>query len=883
MKRVPFAILPFTMLGVASSGYAQCGLDETARLTATSPATGDQFGRCAVRFGDRLLIGAPGADGAGDSSGASFVFCNDGTRWIEEQRLVAEDAAADDLFGSSVAIGEGVIIVGAPRTSMGKPASGAVYLFVFDGTQWQQLDKLGASDGSAGDLFGTSVALLGDTLIVGAPGRNGSTTDEGAAYVFLYNGAQWTESQVLDSSDANSGDRFGTTCVLSGSVAVIGAPFNDVQGNSDAGAAYLFRLVSGAWQQEQRLRALDGGTGDEFGSCVDLDGDKLIVGSPLHDATGSNAGAAYIYRFDGTSWTLSQKLLTTEPQADMRFGFSVAINGSRVIIGAPGRNERRGALYAFEETPSNWELVSVMEPTDLQEGDAYGQQVWLHEASLVCTAVTGDDSDGPWIPDCGAAYAYELHDLILHRIGFINPGDTVSLRSCGGEDDSASVLACVDVNGVTAWLPLRYGMFDDHGEWTLNETVPGGLSGLHIKLQSIALESDGEIVDSNRLSVAFPYNEDQKLLPAVGDASDQFGACSAIMGDVAVVGGSSVNPTIFQFDGSIWVERQQLSNLAPMIGYGLFGYSVAVGRGCIFVGLPAEFNGSPGVVMVYGNTGKRWTFTQQLRASDGRLGSGSRFGHSVAVSGPLAVIGAPQEDGRARDAGAAYVFRFDGTQWLEEQKLTASDAMAEDHYGESVAIWNNLVLVGSPGHDGVGFGSDSGSAYVYRFDGATWREEQLLASADSGHSNRFGQSVAIYGAFALVGSPYDDWKGESSGSVSAFRFDGITWNEEEKVAPSDLSGGDLFGFSVGLDSYTAVITSPEDGDGGEGSGSAYVFRFDGVAWSEWKKVIASNDNAGDRFGTSAALSGDAVIVGAPLSDTAGENSGVAYVFRPSTR
>jgi len=213
---------------------------------------------------------------------------------------------------------------------------------------------------------------------------------------------------------------------------------------------------------------------------------------------------------------------------------------------------------------------------------------------------------------------------------------------------------------------------------------------------------------------------------------------------------------------------------------------------------------------------------------------------------------------------------------VEEQKLLASDGAADDRFGDSVSISGNVALVGAELDDDKG--TDSGSAYVFRWSGGSWVEEQKLLASDGAADDRFGSSVSISGNVALVGAELDDDKGTDSGSAYVFRWNGSSWLEEQKLLASDGAGSDYFGSSVSISGNVALVGAYLDDDNGTYSGSAYVFRWNGSSWVEEQKLLASDGAADDRFGDSVSISGDMALVGAFWDDDNGTDSGSAYVF-----
>ena len=198
------------------------------------------------------------------------------------------------------------------------------------------------------------------------------------------------------------------------------------------------------------------------------------------------------------------------------------------------------------------------------------------------------------------------------------------------------------------------------------------------------------------------------------------------------------------------------------------------------------------------------TTEHKLTASDG--GSGDLFGRDVSIYGDIALVGAYGDDENGNSSGSAYVFRWDGSTWNEEHKLTASDGEENKFFGFDVSVYEDVALVGAWGDNDNG--NFSGSAYIFRWDGTTWNEEQKLTPSDGAPSDFFGIDVSAHGDVALVGSFWDDDNDTNSGSAYVFRWDGNFWNEEQKLTASDGTRSDGFGWAVALDSNIALIGAP---------------------------------------------------------------------------
>jgi hypothetical protein len=301
-----------------------------------------------------------------------------------------------------------------------------------------------------------------------------------------------------------------------------------------------------------------------------------------------------------------------------------------------------------------------------------------------------------------------------------------------------------------------------------------------------------------------------------------------------------------------------------------FGYSVGVSDGLIVVAAPFQR-----VVYVFRPDGAGGFTDVTLTSSDGEIGDYEFFGHSVAVSEDVIVVGAPHADDRGDFSGAVYVFRPDGAGGFTETKLTASDGMADDRFGYSVAVSDDVIVVGSPGQRLGG----SGTAYVFRADGAGGFTETRLTASDGMAGDSFGWSVAASGDVVVVGSPHRDDGDDRLRAAYVFRPDGAGGFTETKLTASDAAIGDSFGWSVAV-SGDVVVVGSNDVNGEDGSGAAYVFRADGAGGFTEERLAASDGMAGDDFGASVAVSGDVIVVGATGYSDLGDSPGAVYVYRP---
>ena len=339
------------------------------KLVASDAAAGDEFGYSVAIDGDTLVVGAYAKD---SDTGSVYVFrtSDGGATYGQVAKLTASDGASGDKFGVSVAIDGATVVVGAYYKNSYR---GAAYVFrtTDGGATYDEIAKLTASDGASYDYFGISVAIDGDTVVIGAY-RAGTG---GAVYVLRTSdgGATYGEVAKLTASDAAADDKFGVSVAIDGATVVVGAYYGS---NNWKGSTYVFLTTDGGatYGQVAKLTASDAAAGDYFGWSVAIDGDTVVVGAP-------NGEAAYVFRTTNGGATYNQlaKLTADDAEGD-RFGVSVAIDGNTVVVGAQYDDDggsNSGSAYVFRTTDG---------------GATYGQMAKL-TASDAAGATT---SAGPW-------------------------------------------------------------------------------------------------------------------------------------------------------------------------------------------------------------------------------------------------------------------------------------------------------------------------------------------------------------------------------------------------------------------------------------------------------------------------------------------------------
>ena len=278
---------------------------QQAELTASDGVYNDKFGYSVSVSGATAVVGAPYKTVSSNSQqGAAYVFVQSGGIWSQQMKLTASDGAPNDLFGNAVSVSGTTAVVGAYDKKVNSNVSqGAAYVFLQSGSTWSQQAELTASNGGAGFAFGDSVSVSGATAVVGSRfALINSNNEQGAAYVFVQSSGTWTQQAELTASDGAAGDNFGISVSVSGNTAVVGAYGKTLNSNLGQGAAYVFLQSGGTWNQQAELIASDGASSDEFGWSVSLSGNTVVAGAPNKN---SSQGAAYVFVELPSTTTLS--------------------------------------------------------------------------------------------------------------------------------------------------------------------------------------------------------------------------------------------------------------------------------------------------------------------------------------------------------------------------------------------------------------------------------------------------------------------------------------------------------------------------------------------------------------------------------------------------
>ena len=671
---------------------------QRAALTASDVY---KFGYSVAADGDIAVVGAPGDPDSEDGPGAAFVFSRSAGVWTLKYKLKSNGAVQDDEFGNSVAFDGKSIVVGAPSDDGNATGSGAAYVFTKPVSGWDNSNgtgtvnlsetaKLTASDGEGGDEgdeFGNSVAVHGDTVVVGAYAHDGT---KGKAYVFTKPGTGWasaTETAQLTASNGAEGDYFGDSVAIDGDTIVVGA---DEKGNA-TGSAYVFVKPGTGWAtdtEDAQLTASDGVAGDYFGNSVAIDGDVIVVGADEND---SATGSAYVFVKPDSGWaddTETAQLTASDGMAGDKFGYSVAVDGDTVVVGANEYNDislgtDSGSAYVFvkPDNDDGWAHTKYDGNEAAKLTASNGRQNHKFGTSV---AVNGDTvlvgAENKAANDEEAAYAFDIKgwDDIgaagtkSHKVPSLtnNIEYTFAVRAVNDSGDGPASIATATP------MPVP--------------TAPQNLQGTPGDGQ-IALTWDAPDPLDDTIT-GYEYSTDY-ITNGGGNGNNGGATFTAITGS----GADTTGYTVTDLDNGV-------TYTLALRAVNDFGAGMPSTVDALMVPAAPKLSAASGNTEVSlswadpdNGTIKSYQLWQVgeligLQPSDGT--TDDFFGHSLAVDGDTAVIGAPQD---TEDPGLVYVFtRNSSGAWSQQGKLTTTEGSDYSFFGRSVAVHGDTAVVGAP-------------------------------------------------------------------------------------------------------------------------------------------------------------------------------------------
>ncbi len=393
---------------ILGTGSAHAQQNEIAKLEAPDPLPWSGFGYSVSVCGDTAVIGSNRDNDNGSGSGSAYVFVYRGGAWTQQAKLLPDDGAKSDSFGHSVAISNDTIVVGAVHDAVFGMRSGSAYVFARSGDEWTQQAKLLPADGAEEfDQFGVAVSVSGDTVVVGMPLDDDNGRSSGSAYVYTRSDGAWSQQAKLLPDDGGEEEIFGNSVSICGDTVVVGSR-GDADNGIRSGSAFVFTRSGDVWTQQAKLLPADGQPEEMFGSSVSVDHDTAVVGAQRDDDNGFYSGSAYVYTRSDGDWSRQAKLLPDDGAELDFFGVSVSISGDAVVVGSLGddntNGEDAGSAYLFTRSGDAWIQRAKFLPSDGTEEDWFGFSVSVDgDATVIGARFAGADAER-----FGAAYVFDL-------------------------------------------------------------------------------------------------------------------------------------------------------------------------------------------------------------------------------------------------------------------------------------------------------------------------------------------------------------------------------------------------------------------------------------------------------------------------------------------
>ena len=374
-------------------------------LTAPDAAANDWFGSSVAIAGDTAVVAADGDTENGNDSGSVYVFNRSAGVWSLAQKITPGDGGAEDYFGYPLAISGDTFVVAASRSDASAVDAGAVYVYRLSGGVWGLEQKLVASDAGQDDWFGTDVEIDGDTIVVSAPKDDDAANNAGAVYVFTRTAGVWNEVQKVTAADASADLEFGTSVAIDAGTFVVGAE-RDTHAGTLTGSAYVFQHDGSTWQQSQKLIASEAAAFENFGRSVAIDAGTILVGSDTYDGVAVNSGAVYAFVQDAGVWTQQQRITQLDGTSSDRLGFSLSLVGDTALVGSVGgggASNVYGAAFVFQRFGDTW----IQQSKFVADGDGAHDQFSHAVAHDGTTALIGAYLDDDPLNASGSVYFYD--------------------------------------------------------------------------------------------------------------------------------------------------------------------------------------------------------------------------------------------------------------------------------------------------------------------------------------------------------------------------------------------------------------------------------------------------------------------------------------------
>lgn len=746
------------------------------------------------------------------------------------------DGAENDRFGWTVAaLDDGGLLIGATEDDTAEIAGGRVFHYGPSGDGWAFAGALTAPEAQPGDRFGESLAVDVDLAVVGAPGASEAAEEGGVAYVFLRSGGEWSHRQTIVAPVPQAQGGFARSVALDGGWLAIGEESRE----GEDGVVHLYELVGERWELRTTVSgADDGGDPNRFGWSVALVGTELVVGALADDDL---TGRVFAFRFDGDDWL--QVALERHPDvtSSANFGYAVALDatGQRLAIGAhldsAGAPEG-GAVYLYDLSDDGWVAGPRIGPTVPVEPARFGSAI-AFDGERIYVGAFREPASG-------------------NRSGALHVID----RTGDGWSETALLVPGEDAEG------SRLG-------FSVAVTADGRVASGAVQDRSAAEDAGAVYVFSD---ASGDWEVPTRLVSPRALTEGAFARSVAMEGPVAVVGADESSRFVPR-GGAVHVYQRVREGWRPVSVFSSsepeplarFGNAVALDGDWLVVG--ARNADAPddrsGAAHVFARTDEV-TFTEVATLTSPAPVAGGRFGSSVALSNGRILVGEDRERTEPDIAGTAWVFAWDGAAWAFESELPSSTATAAGGYGTAVALDGESAAVSAPLDPEAG-----GVVERYELVDGVWTSVVTIRSPDG--SAAFGTALAFSADELVVGALAGTGVEAASGSTHTFDRETHALRATQIAAGGTTSA--RFGTALDIEDDLLIVGADRGDVEGSPDGTAVVFGPDESAWVEWDTLTSGDDEPGESFGNAISIDLGRALVGAIEDDGDGRNAGAAYV------
>eukprot|EP00002_Diphylleia_rotans_P004550 TRINITY_DN133_c0_g1_i1.p1 TRINITY_DN133_c0_g1~~TRINITY_DN133_c0_g1_i1.p1 ORF type:complete len:1995 (-),score=291.76 TRINITY_DN133_c0_g1_i1:835-6819(-) len=897
----------FFLVGISSVS----GLEISLKTSMPNGFEDDHFGKSIASNNQFLFVGAPHRNHFNCyDAGAVFVFTRDTDLvWSSHSILFENTVECQTLYGTAVAMGTTFAAVGASAQDHDSLVDvGVVYMYSLNGDTWDYQALISPNLSNIVG-FGTTLAMTDSLLVVGAPFASYVTEKDGVVFVYLLNSQIWEQISILQGT-GQSFSEFGASLTINGIHFIIGAPAYDKNELTDCGGAFPYIIESGsvsALNQNLTINPLEAGV--RFGHSVSVLGNFLAVGSPQAAIEASlSVGAVSLFSYDPTTllWVHMQKIQPADPISYIYFGFCVRLQADKLYVSAPADSFSSPAfmeVYIYND-PS-WSLENYIPLEDSASNFKFGADISFSQQEMIVSSesvwkVLGSYSD--------SVSVFDTVPTTSKKVDNINPTPNIHLEQATpillDDYNVATGIPSYTINNAHSLGRVHFSPKMEFRKRAIILTdvfatngKAGDFFGHSIQFMDNCMVVGAPGYDSESSSDTgaiyifrsqdIEYVEQQFIPSPERIPFDKFGTSLAISPSGIFVGApyhttgaeSLSNGAVYEFTAESRIGWTQSFKRSDRTVQGAnLGYSISFADSFIAVGAPFYQDGGDlwGRVFIYTLQGQEWMFSEILGGSiQGQL----RFGASVAMRDGRLLVGDPENKKSFPNSGAVHIFTLSGAFWRLETDLEPDVPTTGLFFGESVSLNSTRALVGATKRMEEDL-SATGLVFVFTLQGPSWILERKLSPATGASGGLFGFSVQFLDTAIIAGAPLHSESGQSeSGLIATFEISQGGEITEATVFPSTIEAFSNFGSSISGFGAKYAVGCPKCSASERVCGVVYLFEYTPLVSTLVETISPQGTGSAALFGTSLSLGDNWLFVGAPGSRTnSGISQGATYTF-----